>query len=103
MVIEQNEDAFDTRRGQPANQCLVRMAGPHAAVWKGIHVAHGFKYRYSDEVDKYYEEDRELKGVEGERFPLIALDLDTTSLGSLVAYFSWHARMEKGKDGAFHF
>jgi hypothetical protein len=55
-------------------------------------MAHGFKYQYGDDESGWDDEDKAV----GQDFPLIALDLDTTSLGPLVAYISWHARNERG-------
>jgi len=100
MFVEHDGNAFDKK--QPVNQCLSHMVGPHAVVWKGSYIAHGFKYLYSDEPSTYHEADRE-QTKNGDKFPLIALDLDTTSLGPLIAYFSWYARLDQGEGGAFYF
>jgi hypothetical protein len=88
MVVEHDDDMFANR--QPPNRCLLRMIGPQAARWRGEYVAHAFKYTYDDEEDAWDEEDRALD----QPFSLIALDLDTTSLGPVIAFLSWRARAE---------
>jgi hypothetical protein len=98
MVIEHDDNMFGNR--QPRNQCLLRMIGPHAARWRGDYVAHAYKYTYSSDESSWDEEDIAL-GEQLEDFPLIALDLDTTTLGPLVAFLSWHARAEAS--GGFMF
>jgi hypothetical protein len=47
-------------------------------------VAHAYKYTYNDDDSVWDAVDTAL----GEDFPLIPLDLDTTSLCPLVAYLS---------------
>jgi hypothetical protein len=81
---------FDNR--QPANRCLLHMVGPEAACSLGDYVAHGYKYLYTDDPDAYDAADQDLVTND---FPLIALDLDTTSLGPIVAYLKWHTQTER--------
>jgi hypothetical protein len=50
-------------------------------------VAHAYKYTYSSDESSWDEEDIAL-GEKFADFPLIALDLDTTSLGPLVAFLA---------------
>jgi hypothetical protein len=82
MIIEHDNNMFGNR--QPPNRCLLSMIGPRAAHWLGDYVAHAYKYIYNDDDSVWDAVDTAL----GEDFPLIALDLDTTSLGPLVAYLS---------------
>jgi hypothetical protein len=83
MVVEQDECMF--RIMQPANLCLLQMIGPLATRWLGGYVAHAYKYTRGMEMDEYDEADDELHPEDS---PLIALDLDTTSLGPLIAYMA---------------
>jgi hypothetical protein len=83
LVLQHEQNSI--RNNQPYNQCLQTMMGPVlAAHWRGGFVGHAFKYTY-DDLEK---EDEELAEDD---FPLIALDLDTTSLGPLIAYLVWLA------------
>jgi hypothetical protein len=100
MVIEHDDDMFGNR--QPPNSCLFRLIGPHAARWLGEYVGHAYKYTYGDDESVYDAEDVEL-GRHIQDFPLIALDLDTTSLGPLVAYLSWCSQNERSGGGFFGF
>ncbi|EAT83025.1 hypothetical protein SNOG_09760 [Parastagonospora nodorum SN15] len=89
VVIQHDDNMFSNR--QPANRCLLRMIGAEADRWLGDYVAHGYKYLYSDDPDAYDAADQDLVTDD---FPLIALDLDTTSLGPIVAYLKWRAQTE---------
>jgi hypothetical protein len=84
MVIEHDDNMLANR--PPPNQCLIRMIGPIAARWLGDYVVHAFKYTYSSDPDSFHPLDQD-----GYDFPLIALDLDTTSLGPLIARLKWMA------------
>ncbi|KAF2027182.1 hypothetical protein EK21DRAFT_115074 [Setomelanomma holmii] len=88
MSVEHDQNTF--MNNPPANQCLVSMIGPAAARWLGGYVAHGWKYQAWDEKETWDEENKAL----GADFPLIAVDLDTTSLGPLIAYLTWYAENE---------
>tara|TARA_R110002003_G_scaffold1193_1_gene22740 strand:- start:15860 stop:16423 length:564 start_codon:yes stop_codon:yes gene_type:complete len=82
MVVVHDQHMWDNC--QPVNQCLIHTVGPVAQYWYGGYVAHGYKYYepYLHEIDDV---DRELTK---NGYPLIALDLDTTSLGPLIAYIA---------------
>jgi hypothetical protein len=70
---------------QPHNQSLQTMMGTLAARWRGGYMGHALKYTYAD--DDFEKAD---EGLPGDGFPLIALDLDTTSLGPLTAWPIWY-------------
>jgi hypothetical protein len=95
MVIQHDDNMFVNR--QPRNQCLLRLIRLQAARWIGDYVAHAYKYRYSDDPNAYHVDDQ---GLVEDDFPLIALDLDTTSLGPLVPFLRWRAQ-NKGNAMAF--
>jgi hypothetical protein len=62
--------------------CFVALINLHVGnLRRGTHLGRGWKYTNLDEKDAWEEADRELR----DGFPLIALDLDTTSLGPLLA------------------
>jgi hypothetical protein len=64
------------------NMCFSALINPHVGnLRRGTHLGRGWKYTNLDEKDAWDEPDRELR----DGFPLIALDLDTTSLGPLLA------------------
>lgn len=66
----------------PPNMCLFTMINSHVGnLRRGTHLGRGWKYTNLNEKDAWDEADRELR----DGFPLIALDLDTTSLGPLLA------------------
>jgi hypothetical protein len=74
------------------------MIGPPAFRWLGAHLAHTYKYTYAG-ADNAWEPgsdywDKEDRHLANEDFPIIALDLDTTPLGPLIAYISLHAQRE---------
>jgi hypothetical protein len=50
------------------------------------------------DVDQYEEADQKLSSKD---MPLIALDLDITSLGPLIAYMTWYAQMESRPESLF--
>jgi hypothetical protein len=82
----------------PVNRCLGNLirrnpSDPLAIYWLGGYVAYGYKYRILDKPEVFTAEDRALSS-RGGGFPLIALDLDTTSLGPLVAHLTWLAMKE---------
>lgn len=66
----------------PPNMCFFTMINPHVGnLRRGTHLGRGWKYTNLNEKDAWDEADRELR----DGFLLIALDLDTTSLGPLLA------------------
>lgn len=80
MRIESEQSGVPNER--PPNMRFSVMIGPHVGnLRRGTHLGRGLKYTNLNEKDDWDEVDRELC----ERFPLIALDLDTTSLGPLLA------------------
>jgi hypothetical protein len=87
MVVQLDEDMFGN--GQPPNRCLMRMVGDKAARWRGDYVAHAFKYTYDTDPSEFHALDQD-DDEEGNGYQLIALDLDTTSLGPLLAWFVCH-------------
>lgn len=59
------------------------MTGQSEFHLRGDFVAHGYKYRSDTEAYEVEAQDQTL----GANLPLIGLDLDTSSLGALMAYF----------------
>lgn len=90
MFIQHDRDyLFD---GQPPNQCFGAMIDELAADGRrGGHVAHAFKHTYSDNDELLDHDDRALS----REFPHIALDLDTTSLGPLLAWVKAYTRSSR--------
>ncbi|EUC46528.1 hypothetical protein COCMIDRAFT_4432 [Bipolaris oryzae ATCC 44560] len=88
ITVQHDQNMFEY--SQPVNQCLVRLLGSEAYRWRGAYVGHGYKYTVVVHPD-------DLDDTDGEEFdhPLVALDLDTTRLGPLVAYFSELLRRER--------
>lgn len=68
------------------------MIGPAAERWRGDYVAHGQKYLNSDDMDDCDATDQDLVTDD---LPIIALDLDTTSLGPIIAYLNWHEQNDR--------
>ncbi|KAH8636259.1 hypothetical protein IG631_08094 [Alternaria alternata] len=67
---------------QLPNLCFSALINPHVGnIRRGTHLGRGWKYTNLDKKDVWDEADRELR----DGFPLIALDLNTTSLGPLLA------------------
>lgn len=90
VIIEYDDSMYDCF--QPFNQCLLRMIGPAAERWRGDYVAHGQKYLNSDDMDDCDATDQDLVTDD---LPIIALDLDTTSLGPIIAYLNWHEQNDR--------
>jgi hypothetical protein len=89
LIYHDREYFFD---GQPPNQCFGTMIDELAADGRrGGHVAHAFKYTYRDS-DELWDEDDRLCSL---KFPHIALDLDTTSLGPLLAWIKAGTRSSR--------
>jgi hypothetical protein len=66
---------------QPVNQCLAHMIG-EPVEYRGNVVVFGMKYTAATTIQDCSDEDQTL----GAACPIIALDLDTTSLNPLIAY-----------------
>ncbi|EUC34312.1 hypothetical protein COCCADRAFT_93713 [Bipolaris zeicola 26-R-13] len=86
IVVQHDENLFGG--GQPLNLCLSFLLGIWPLRWRGAYVAHAYKYTAMPDPSDY--DDTDAKEID---VPiLIALDLDTTSLGPLVAKF-WDMRI----------
>ncbi|ENH98845.1 hypothetical protein COCC4DRAFT_154761 [Bipolaris maydis ATCC 48331] len=80
IVVQHDGNMFGNF--QVVNWCLLYLLGPEAHRWRGGYVGHGYKYSTVTDPDDY--DDTDAKDSDD---PLIAVDLDTTSLGPLIAYF----------------
>ncbi|EMD64538.1 hypothetical protein COCSADRAFT_326413 [Bipolaris sorokiniana ND90Pr] len=88
IVVQHDQNVFGN--GQPVNPCLFYLLGPEAHRWRGAYVGHGYKYTAMADSDDY--DDTDAKESDD---PLIAVDLDTTSLRPFIAYFLELMRRER--------
>lgn len=78
--------------GDKINQSLLSYSGQTVAFWRGPLIACGRKY--SDDYEKFEAGEMVIDPedqIGGEEIPYIAMDLDTTSLGPIIAALKFRA------------
>jgi hypothetical protein len=85
IVVHHDSNSLGNK--QPYNQCVIALLGRVArGHWRGPLLTQSYKYRIDDDLEAWVTEDR-LKGSK----PLIPIDLDTTSLASVLSFLNWRS------------